>query len=102
MDGHGFGFHGKSKSVTVFDMKKNFEGIVISNVGHTKETADGIIRSGAADMVAFGRAYMANPDLPERFQNNWPLAEVPAHEYWWAPEPGAKGYSDYPAYKASE
>jgi hypothetical protein len=34
----------------------------------------GTIRSGAADMIAFGRPYITNPDLVERFRNNWPLA----------------------------
>jgi N-ethylmaleimide reductase len=99
MDGLGFGFHGKSKAVTCMDFKKVFDGPIIANVGFTKETAEGIIRSGAADLVSFGRPYIANPDLVERFTNNWPLAPEAEYQYWWQPI-GAKGYSDWPMYKA--
>ena len=62
MDGHGFGFHGKSKSVTTYDMRKGFDGPIIANVGLTKDTAEGMIRSGVVDLAAFGRPYISNPD----------------------------------------
>lgn len=97
MDGLGFGYHEKCKVVTVFDMKKEFNGPVIANVGLTKETGEGMIRSGAADMVAYGRPYISNPDLPERFKNNWPLNADPEYETWWRPT-GAVGYTDFPFY----
>lgn len=98
MDGLGFGFHNKSKPVRAMDVRKVFEGPIIVNVGLTKEVAEGMVRSGAADLVAFGRPYIANPDLVERFRNNWPLAEVKAQEHWWN-HLGAEGYTDYPAYE---
>lgn len=99
MDGLGFGFHAKCKVVTLFDIKKEFNGPVMSNVGHTKETAEGVIRSGAADMVAFGRPYLSNPDLVERFTNDWPLAESPPHETWFYQDQLEKFYTDYETYK---
>ncbi|GKY91766.1 hypothetical protein MPSEU_000148300 [Mayamaea pseudoterrestris] len=97
MDGLGFGFHNKCKVVRAADIRKVFDGPIIANVGLTKETAEGLVRSGAADLVAFGRPYIANPDLVERFQNNWPLAESTDQAHWWG-HLGAEGYTDFPAY----
>lgn len=101
MDGLGFGYHEKCKVVTAFDIKKEFNGPVIANVGLTKETGEGMIRSGAADMVAYGRPYISNPDLPERFKNNWPLNPDAEYETWWYPT-GAVGYTDFPFYEPEE
>ena len=49
---------------------------------------------GLADAVAFGRFYISNPDLTERFRQNAPLAEADTSTYF---TNGAKGYIDYPA-----
>lgn len=98
MDGLGFGFHAKCRVVRLFDIKKNFSGPVISNITLTKEIAEGIVRSGAADLVAFGRKYISNPDLAARFANGWPLADDPPYEHWWQ-HTGAVGYTDYPSYE---
>jgi len=101
MDGLGFGFHNKCKALTTSDFRKVYSGTIISNCGLTKEVAEGMLRSGSTDLAAFGRLYMSNPDLAERFQNNWPV--VPEAEYmtWWHPT-GAKGYTDFPFYKPEE
>ena len=101
MDGLGFGYHNLCPPVTAFDVKKEFNGPILCNVGLTKETAEGMIRSGAADMAVFGRLYISNPDLPERFANNWPVAEPAGYETWWQ-HTGAKGYTDFPVYKPEE
>jgi len=79
-------------------MKKNFEGLLICNIGLNKDIAEGMIRSGAADMACFGRLYISNPDLPERFANDWPVEPEAAYETWWQPT-GAKGYTDFPTYE---
>ena len=97
MDGTGFGYHGKDKIVTLSDIRKVWDSAIIANVGLTKEIAEGLIRSGAADLAAFGRLYMSNPDLPERFANDWPLEEVAPYETWWQPI-GSKGYTDWKPY----
>ena len=97
MEGLGFGYHNLCPPVTAFDMKKNFKGPLICNVGLTKETAEGMIRSGAADLACFGRLYMSNPDLPERFANNWTLNPEPEFATWWHGR--ANGYTDYPFYE---
>jgi N-ethylmaleimide reductase len=94
MDGLGFGYHGKCPAVKCAHLRKMWDGVIISNVGLTKEIAEGMVRSGAADMCAFGRLYISNPDLPERFANNYPLEESAAYESWWQ-KTGAKGYTDW-------
>ncbi len=101
MDGLGFGFHGLCKVVTLADIRKVWNGPLIANVGLTRDTAEGVIRSGAADLAAFGRLYISNPDLPERFANNWPVEPEAAYEHWWRPT-GEKGYTDFPAYTPQE
>ena len=100
MDGLGFGYHNVDKVVTTMDIRKNFDGPILFNVGLTKEIAEGMIRSGAGDMAVFGRLYISNPDLPERFANNWPVEPEASYENWWGPT-GAKGYTDYPTYQAT-
>ena len=101
MDGLGFGFHEKAKIVTCAHLRKYYDGIIICNVGLTKEIAEGMIRSGAADMACFGRLYISNPDLPERFANNWPVAEPAPYETWWG-HTGAVGYTDFPTYEQEQ
>jgi N-ethylmaleimide reductase len=90
------------KPVTAADMKKHFEGPIMCNVALTKDVAEGMVRSGAADLCAFGRLYISNPDLPERFANNLPVEETAPYKNWWG-HTAEKGYTDYPVYvKPSE
>eukprot|EP00527_Entomoneis_sp_CCMP2396_P003770 CAMPEP_0198139938 /NCGR_PEP_ID=MMETSP1443-20131203/3173_1 /TAXON_ID=186043 /ORGANISM="Entomoneis sp., Strain CCMP2396" /LENGTH=389 /DNA_ID=CAMNT_0043802213 /DNA_START=22 /DNA_END=1191 /DNA_ORIENTATION=- len=98
MDGTGFGAHGKCKLVTAMDMKIKFKGPLMVNVGLSKESGEGMLRSGVADLVAYGRPYISNPDLAERFQNKLALNPDSVYEDWWSPI-GAKGYTDFPFYK---
>ena len=63
-------------------------------VGVRSEVA---VASGAADMIAIGRPYLSNPDLVERYANDWPLAPLPEMEAWYTPA-GAEGYTDFPVY----
>mmetsp|Transcript_3260 Transcript_3260/g.6800 ORF Transcript_3260/g.6800 Transcript_3260/m.6800 type:complete len:370 (-) Transcript_3260:150-1259(-) len=104
MDGLGFGFHGLCKQMKLADARKVFDGVIMGNVGYEKLTAEGAILSGAADMIAFGRPYIANPDLVERFQNDWPLATGDHATYWtyenFPDGDASQGYTDYPVYKA--
>ncbi|KAL3794134.1 hypothetical protein HJC23_012841 [Cyclotella cryptica] len=95
MDGLGFGAHNKGKYVKCADIRKVFDGPIISNISLTKEIAEGMIRSGACDACAFGRLYISNPDLPERFANGWKVEPEAPYETWWYPT-GEKGYTDWP------
>lgn len=76
------------------ELKKAFGGALIANEGFTKESAEQVLASGEADAVAFGKLFIANPDLPERFAKDAPL-NTPDPETFYAP--GPKGYIDYPA-----
>jgi 2,4-dienoyl-CoA reductase-like NADH-dependent reductase (Old Yellow Enzyme family) len=74
-------------------LKRAFGGVFIANQGFTKETAEAVLERGDADAVAFGKLFIANPDLPQRFWSGSPLNEpVPATFYGSGPE----GYTDYP------
>ena len=99
LDGLGFGFHKLGEPMTLADFRDVFHGPLMGNVGYTKETAEKAIADGEADLISFGRPFISNPDLVERFQNDWPLAE-PAPISDWSSPTGAKGYTDFPAYAA--
>lgn len=74
-------------------LRAAFRGAYIVNEGFTRETAEQALAEGRADAVAFGKAFLANPDLPERFRLGAPLnAPVPETFYAHGPE----GYIDYP------
>ncbi|MFN9646087.1 MAG: alkene reductase [Cyanobacteriota bacterium] len=73
--------------------REHFRGVLVANMGYTAAEATGAIETGAVDAVAFGTAFLANPDLPERFRRGAPLqAPDPATFY----SPGPAGYTDYP------
>eukprot|EP00043_Microstomoeca_roanoka_P020797 m.2452 g.2452 ORF g.2452 m.2452 type:complete len:107 (+) comp1764_c0_seq1:252-572(+) len=105
MDGLGFGFHQLGEPMTLKEFREVLpsETLLIGNVGYTAETAEEAIANGSADAIAFGRPYMSNPDLVERFTNDWPLAETAAYNTWFSPDETYKtaaGYTDFPAYKS--
>jgi N-ethylmaleimide reductase len=70
-----------------------FDGTLIANVGMTAERANALIASGLADLVAFGRPFIANPDLPARLAAGLPLAEIDWQTVYAS---GPAGYTDYP------
>jgi N-ethylmaleimide reductase len=74
-------------------LRKSFPGAYIANNSYTREMADAAIASGAADLVAFGLPFVANPDLVARFAKNAPLAEHDPATFYGG---GAHGYTDYP------
>ena len=102
MDGLGFGFHNLGEPMTLREIRPLFSGVLIGNVGYTKESAEERIAAGEADMIAFGRPYIANPDLVERFRNGWPLAPEADMSTWYTPPQSGQnpGYTDWPAYAA--
>ena len=98
VDGLAFGFHQLGEPMTLAEFRKVFHGPLMGNCGYTKETAEKAIAEGHADLISFGRPFISNPDLVERFRNGWPLAE-PARLSDWSSPTGAKGYTDFPAYE---
>lgn len=98
MDGLAFGFHAKGEPMTLAEFRPVFDGMLMGNCGYTKESADERLAEGSADMIAIGRPFITNPDLPERFRHGWPLAPCEDMSLWYCP--GEKGYTDYPPYEA--
>lgn len=97
MDGLAFGFHEKGAPMALAEFRPLFKGTIIGNCGYTKEAAEERIAEGNADLIAFGRPYITNPDLVERFRNNWPLNPAEDMTFWYTP--GPEGYTDYMPYK---
>jgi len=75
-----------------------FQGALIVNGGYNRERADAVIAKGEGDMVSFGTPFIANPDLPRRFQIGAELDEPDSATIYGG---GAKGYTDYPALSIS-
>jgi N-ethylmaleimide reductase len=70
-----------------------FKNVLISAGGHTRDSAMKDVADGVADAVAFGRWFIANPDLPERLRQNAPLNPYDRATFYGG---DAKGYTDYP------
>merc|ERR1740138_1689918 len=79
------GVHGKSAPVTLATLRTVFSGALIGNGGYTAETASERVLSGEASAISFGRIYMSNPDLVERFRDGSPLAPLPPKDMWFVP-----------------
>ena len=75
-------------------MRKAFSGTLILSGGYTKEEADKDLLDDKGDLVAFGRTFIANPDLVTRFRENKTLNEPNSDTFY---TPGAAGYIDYPS-----
>ncbi len=97
MDGLGFGFHKLGEPMTLADFRQVFHGPLMGNCGYSQASAAMAIAAGHADLISFGRPFISNPDLVERFKNGWPLAEPAPMSDWYLPT-GAKGYTDFPVY----
>lgn len=72
-----------------------FDGPFMVVGGFTRATAGAMVSGGGADLVAFGQAYLANPDLAQRYRNGWPINRPQIATYY---SQGEEGYSDYPRY----
>ncbi len=75
------------------DLKHRFGGSYIANGGYDAERAEKALSSGDADLVSFGTAFLANPDLVERFQRGAALNEADPATFYQGEE---RGYTDYP------
>jgi len=74
-------------------MRERYRGTLIIAGGFDHDTAEGWLRREKADLIAFGRKFLANPDLPERFRSHASLNADDPSTYYGG---GAKGYTDYP------
>jgi N-ethylmaleimide reductase len=94
VDGLAFGFHEQGQPMTLAEFRAVFSGPLMGNCGYTQATAEAAIASGQADLIAFGRPFLSNPDLVERFAHGWEL-NPPADVTQWS-APTAEGYTDFP------
>jgi N-ethylmaleimide reductase len=78
--------------------REKYKGVLIGNMGYKSDEAEAAISAGKLDAVAFGTAFLANPDLPERIAAKAELNTPDSSTFY---TPGAKGYTDYPALAAA-
>lgn len=76
-----------------------YKGTLIINSNFDQERGNNVIANGLADAVAYGKPFISNPDLVERFAANAPLAEYDQSTFY---TPGEKGFTDYPALSLSK
>lgn len=74
-------------------IRESFKGTYILSGGYTKERAEEDLENGKGDLVAFGRPFISNPDLVERFKSGADLADPDMDTFY---TPGKEGYTDYP------
>ena len=94
------GATGGARDVAPFDyaaLRKAFSGCYMANNGYTREMAEAALEANAADLIAFGRPFIPNPDLVHRLKINAPLAQITTRTLYGNTAPG---YTDYPRYEA--
>ena len=87
----------KRKPTTAFDfrrLRRSFSGVYMANFGYTFARAEATLGAGRADLISFGKLFLANPDLPKRLARGAPL-NPPDHSTFYGG--GEQGYTDYPA-----
>ena len=80
-------------------IREAFDGPLILNSDYHENDAQAALDSGIADAIAFGRTFIANPDLPERFRRDAALAKDDAKTWY---SQGPEGYVDYPALETQD
>lgn len=93
---------GGARDSIAFDyaaLRERFDGAWMVNNGYDRQMAIDVVSNGRADLVSFGRLFIANPDLVERLSRNAPLNEPLGRETFYGG--GARGYTDYPTLEQS-
>jgi N-ethylmaleimide reductase len=96
------GATGGPRDIAPFDyasLRKRFKGAYVANNGYDFELANKVLEQGLADLIAFGKPFISNPDLVERLKKGAPLNEWDKATFYGG---GAKGYTDYPTLEAAE
>lgn len=76
-------------------LREFYHGIIIAAGGFKPATGENMLEAGEADLIAFGRLFTSNPDLPLRIQQGYPLAHYQRETFFGG---DARGYIDFPAY----
>jgi 2,4-dienoyl-CoA reductase-like NADH-dependent reductase (Old Yellow Enzyme family) len=74
-------------------IRKAFGGVYVANDSFSREAGEKVLANGEADAIAYGRLFIANPDLPRRFALNAQLYEPDPQTFYG--QFGPKGYTDY-------
>jgi len=74
--------------------REHWSGVLIANGGYDRARAEADLTAGRADLISFGKPFLANPDLPERLARSAPLTDPDPNHFY---SEGPKGYVDYPA-----
>jgi N-ethylmaleimide reductase len=96
------GATGGPRDIAPFDygsLRRRFKGAYIANNGYDLELANKVLAANEADLIAFGKLFIANPDLVERFKRGAPLNAPDKATFYGG---GAKGYTDYPTLEAAD
>ena len=83
----------------VTPFRELYNGQLILNMGYSPEEAADTVESHHADAIAFGTAFLANPDLPERIRQGAELNEPDPNTFY---TQDAQGYTDYPTLETAE
>jgi N-ethylmaleimide reductase len=81
------------------EVRRTFSGRILYAGLYTADRAALIVEAGLADLIAFGRPFIANPDLPQRIANGWPLNALNPATFYGG---GEQGFTDYPRYSSSD
>jgi len=87
--------HAGQGPIAAQHLRPIFKGTIIAAGGFTRESAEAILTAGDADLVAFGRDFISNPDLPERLRRQLALGAYDRETFYGGDH---RGYIDYPAY----
>ncbi|NGZ06133.1 MAG: alkene reductase [Magnetococcales bacterium] len=89
-------FLGQQSGDIITPVRANFQGVLVGNMGYAPDEAHHAIETGLLDAVAFGTAFLANPDLPARIRAKAPLTPPNPETFY---SPGPEGYNDYPVWR---
>jgi N-ethylmaleimide reductase len=78
-------------------LRKIFKGTILAAGGFDGDSAEEIIAKGDADLVAIGRMFTSNPNLPSRLKNGYPLTPYDRSAFWGGTE---RSYTDFLSYEA--
>ncbi|MFI4875286.1 MAG: alkene reductase [Blastopirellula sp. JB062] len=101
VDGLQFGFHEQGDPMTLAEFRQVYAGPLMGNCGYDQTLAEKAILNGDADLIAFGRPFISNPDLAVRFAQQLPLAPEADPQLWYGAGPDARGYTDFPSFAQS-
>jgi len=96
------GATGGPRDIAPFDyrsLRSRFKGAYIANNGYDLNLANKVLSANAADLIAFGKLFISNPDLVERLKRGAPLNEWDKATFYGG---GSKGYTDYPTLEAAD